>query len=47
MIPNPIRLYAEIADLDFMMFSPQDEFMQDPEDTRSGARAPIGFRHLA
>ena len=22
MIPNPIRMYAEIADLDFMMFSP-------------------------
>ena len=26
MIPNPIRMYAEIADLDFMMFPPQDEF---------------------
>ena len=22
MIPNPIRMYAEIADFDFMMFSP-------------------------
>jgi phenylalanyl-tRNA synthetase beta subunit len=22
MIPNPIRMYAEIADLDFMMVSP-------------------------
>ena len=26
MIPNPIRTYAEIADLDFMMFSPYDKF---------------------
>ena len=25
MIPNPIRMYAEIADLDFMMFSPYDK----------------------